>query len=530
MFCWVIFQIVVYIVKKQEISVEQLIIVFGALASGYLFSMSAGVSSVLSIPAFISIPALMLTTSEKLINEETIHNKLLVKGFELATLGVFTICLSQKLVCPYNWWGYSDASYWDKTESSSIRDLKGFKFSKEEIKKYDELTKVIANNCDKDSVIFGFPYVKVYNIFLDNYNMDGTVPVLFYDVCADDMAESEADVLYRKEPDIVVWLDIPNCMEVHEVLFRDGNFLGQRKIQKWFSEVKDNDYTLIGQVDNVFIYKLNDGAIPEYTYIEQKTRPNETAIYSIEETECRLEGEGTKESPYLVSSASDIEYFRDQVNSGKSFSGEYVRQTADIDLSECGNWEPIGIFDSKKLFEGNYNGDGYNIIGLYINCPEQNVGLFGQLAGTVENVSIINCNITGAFIGGIASHGQNTIINNYLHTPQIINCVVTGILNGSGRCGGIADNMGGNIVNCVSAVYLNGEVTSGISGYYTNTVKNCYSNLGNTVSIDDGLPLDSESLEKLNEYLAELKSEEYGELLNEWQISDDTICLTHRYN
>lgn len=326
-------------------------------------------------------------------------------------------------------------------------------------------------------------------------------------------------------------------MEVHEVLFRDGNFLGQRKIQKWFSEVKDNDYTLIGQVDNVFIYKLNGDTIPKYTYIERKTRPNETAIYSIAETKCRLQGEGTKESPYLVSSVSDMEYFRDLVNSGKSFSGEYVRQTADIDLSKSGNWEPIGIFDSKKLFEGNYNGDGYNLTGLYINFPEQNVGLFGQLAGTVENVSIINCNITGAFVGGIASHGQNATTKNYIdtnsetiHNPQIINCIVTGILNGSGRCGGIADNMGGNIVNCVSAVYLNGEVTYGISGYYTNTVKNCYSNLGNAVSIDDGLPLNSESIEKLNEYLAKLKSEEYGELLNKWQISDDTLCLTHRYN
>lgn len=204
LFCWVIFQIVLFSWRKQEIDIEQLIIVFGALASGYSASMATGTSGVSSITAFISIPALMLTTSEKLTNKEIIYNKPLVKGFELATLILFTICLSQKLVCPYSWWGYSEASYWDKTESSSIRDLKGFKFSKEEIKKYDELTKVIANNVNKDSVIFGFPYVKVYNIFLDNYNMDGTVPILFYDVCADDMAESEADVLYKKEPDIVV--------------------------------------------------------------------------------------------------------------------------------------------------------------------------------------------------------------------------------------------------------------------------------------------------------------------------------------
>ena len=62
-------------------------------------------------------------------------------------------------------------------------------------------------------------------------------------------------LLAENEPDIVIWTDIPNCIELHEDVYRNGKKIGQRAIQNWFSKVKDTDYTLIGQVDNVFVYK-----------------------------------------------------------------------------------------------------------------------------------------------------------------------------------------------------------------------------------------------------------------------------------
>lgn len=517
---WVLFEILLYVVKKREIRIDRLVIVCGALASGYSTSMATGEASLSVITAFISVPALLVAEQEIFAPKAIIDTRQVCRSLEVVTLLFFSICFTQKLVCAYSWWGYADSSHWEKTEVSSIECLKGFKFSPEEIKKYDELTDVIANNTDEDSTIFGFPYVKVYNVFLDNYNANGFTPVLFYDTCADDFAEVEAKILSRNAQDIVVWLDIPGCMEVHESIFRGGEYLGQREIQKWFSEVKDTDYTLIGQVDNVFVYKLDDGTEPSYTYIERKTAVNGTAIYNLTDLEeCTLDGEGTQESPYLISSLEDLEEFRDLVNSGRSFYGEYVRQTADIDLSDCGSWEPIGIFDSGKLFEGNYNGDGYRITGLYINSPNENVGFFGQLAGTVENIAIIDCDIRGNCVGGIASHGVNA---------SIINCIVTGSLKGNTRAGGIADNLGGSIINCVSDVKLQGDVTAGISGYYTNTVTNCYSAVGNDVSVDDGLFFTEDSVEELNDYLKELQLEDDGELLNEWEFKNDFAQLTHQ--
>lgn len=509
--CWVVFCILEYIFKKKKCDVFQFILVGGALASGYTTSMATGVSSVSSITAFISIPAFFIiersmfleTRSGENVNDNNEISLFSGKLIEIISLIIFTICLSQKLVCSYSWWGDTEASYWDKTEKSKVKELRGFRFSKEEIKRYDGITDLISRYTDEDSVIFSFPYAKVYNIFLDNYNMVGMAPVLFYDVCSDDIAINDAKLLRKNEPDIVIWLDIPSCMEVHEALFRGGEKLGQREIQKWFSEVKDTKYTLIGQVGDLFVYKLNDGKAVDYTYIERRTKINETAVYVEEDAEIHeFEGLGTESSPYLISSESDFIKFRDMVNEGYSFKDKYVAQTCDIDISDISNWTPIGVMNSGKLFEGTYDGNGKKIIGLNIKSEGQHVGLFGQLAGTVKNVNLLDCYVEGACIGGIASHGFSY--------SQIINCYVEGELKGE-RGGGICDNMGGSVINCVSKIKTNSDYVAGISGYYTNNVVNCYSNKGNKVSIDDGLKFNDESVNQLNKYI-----EKENKKLNYW--------------
>ena len=89
--------------------------------------------------------------------------------------------------------------------------------------------------------------------------MLGNIPIVFYDVCADDFVKKEAEMLQDNYPQIIVWQDIPGCMEVHESVFRNGEYLAQREIQKWFSNIKEMNQILVGQVDNDFVYKLHDG-------------------------------------------------------------------------------------------------------------------------------------------------------------------------------------------------------------------------------------------------------------------------------
>lgn len=512
---WFLYHIIDQYRQGKEWELDSLVLVCSGIASGYTTIMTNGEAGVVSFTAFISVPVFIYILFRDNTSYQIIHTKVL----QIAGLTIFVICLSQKLVCAYSWWGDSEETYWDKTEFSQIKSLKGFKFSKEEKKKYDEIYNVINSNSDENDIIWGFPYAKVYNVFTNNYNMSGFSPVLFYDVCADDIAAYEAELISENKPDIVVWVDIPGCMEVHEMLFRKGNSLGQRQIQKWFSDAKDIEYMLIGQVDNVFVYKLQDDLAPQYTYIERKTKINETAEYShIELLSCNLSGQGTPDAPYLINSCEEFIEFRDLVNSGYNFRGEYVQQTNNIDLSECGSWEPIGVYVSNQLFEGNYNGDGYEITGLYIDSPNENVGLFGQLAGTVENVSLVDCDITGACIGGIASHGVGG--------AAIVNCYVSGKLNGKVRAGGIADNLSGYIINCVAeCIFEGGGINSGISGYYTNTIINCYSNRGNPISIDDGYKLKPEITDELNSYLSVLRSSSCDIEYNIWEAVTGNVKL-----
>lgn len=498
--------------NKEPYDYKALILAFASFASGYLSLMTSGIGNMSGAAAFVIVPAFFY-----LFFRDVHLSKGIILTLILSWSVIFVIALSQKMVCPYSWWGDTEDSYWDKTEQSSVKALKGFYFSKEEKKKYDLITDLIDSYTDEDSVIWGFPYVKSYNIFLSNYNMNGFVPVEFYDICADDYAIKEAELLAKNEPDIVVWTDIPGCMETHEKVFRDGKELGQRKIQEWFSNVKDTDYSLIGQIDNIFVYKLKDGTTITNTVIESSTRPNKTAIYeSVEEMYCTLSGDGSIESPYLIGSYNDLSTFRDLVNNGYSFSGEYVRQTNDIDMSEDDNWIPIGIFGTENLFKGTYDGDGYIISNLTIKT-DGNASLFGILAGTVENLVVYDCDINAVCTGGITSHGNSS---------KIVNCLVKGKIVGTGRAGGIADNTGAYICNCVAIVDLEGGIKGGISSYYTNIVDNCYSNYGNEYSFDNGYTIDEKTITELNSFVTN-NNKDYDGLLNEWKYEDGEYFIIH---
>lgn len=232
-------------------------------------------------------------------------------------------------------------------------------------------------------------------------------------------------------------------------------------------------------------------------------------------------GSGTIDDPYLVSTESDIRLFRDMVNNGYGFEGEYLRQTSDIDLSSEGNWTPIGIMPDGALFYGNYDGDGFRISNVTINRSGEDVGFFGKLAGTVENVVMADCNVTGNCVGGISSHGANN--------AKIINCVVTGFLHGDTRAGGIADNMMGTIINSVSYASTEGPATGGISGYDSNIIINCYSIYGTDGTDLDGSAVNDTTIDQLNSYLTELADEPYSNLLNKWEYDENgLLVLTHK--
>jgi len=151
-------------------------------------------------------------------------------------------------------------------------------------------------------------------------------------------------------------------------------------------------------------------------------------------------GSGTSESPYQITSESDLIQLATDVNGGTNYNNVYFRQTADIELS--GEWTPIGT--ATNPFKGHYDGGGYAITGLQVTGSYQYAGLFGVIASgdyvpekgcfrqaELKNIRIVECNInvgSGGNAGGIAGKAS---------TIDMSGCRVSGTITGYSYAGGL---------------------------------------------------------------------------------------------
>lgn len=150
-----------------------------------------------------------------------------------------------------------------------------------------------------------------------------------------------------------------------------------------------------------------------------------------------LEGEGTKESPYLIRGENDLKYLAYHTAEGSvnGFSGCYFKMTADITLSSGASWIPIGYFWSSddvdaEPFRGNFDGNGHRIRNLNIsNSGQTYAGLFGQTLGAnIQNVSVSASISAANLCGGIVGEANDTVIRG---------CLVSGTVKAAGTAGGI---------------------------------------------------------------------------------------------
>lgn len=213
-------------------------------------------------------------------------------------------------------------------------------------------------------------------------------------------------------------------------------------------------------------------------------------------------GDGTAESPYQIASAEQLDEVRYHLD-------KHFILTADISLSDYGDWEPIGAFQSLSdapedaevpqpavAFTGTFDGNHHTISNININKPmSMAVGLFGCTVGTEENpgsisnLNLENVNAAGYYLigGAVGLQHQNFMVQNVTLTgtneiqglqgvggiigtsfDTVKNCtaiadiVVTG---DDGACAGVVvgGTDGGSLLNCTAA-----------GGSVTATGKNCW--------------------------------------------------------
>lgn len=108
-----------------------------------------------------------------------------------------------------------------------------------------------------------------------------------------------------------------------------------------------------------------------------------------------LTGSGTEESPYVISTASELQAIGDDLDAHYELGGN-------INLSRL-DFEPIGN-EWDGPFTGTLDGKGFTISNMNVTSPDlKYTGLFGYLEGTVCNLKLDNVYVSGGrFAGGVA--------------------------------------------------------------------------------------------------------------------------------
>lgn len=235
---------------------------------------------------------------------------------------------------------------------------------------------------------------------------------------------------------------------------------------------------------------------------------------SIEPASSFAGGDGSKESPFEISNAAELQYFANIFNDiqltgdedifdwQEKYQNAYYVLTDDITVNSDAemkeadtkaptyNWQPIGKYSDDKnqdrmSFQGNFDGREHYVSGLY-SCvlgeatgADAYLGLFADATkATISNVTVKNSyfyayNSTGgaaALVGKLYEssiencHAENVkvyahsgstagLIGTPLSTNNIVGCSVSGQIKAgySSYVGGLTSHLSGGLIkNCVN--------------------------------------------------------------------------------
>lgn len=222
-----------------------------------------------------------------------------------------------------------------------------------------------------------------------------------------------------------------------------------------------------------------------------------------------LDGDGSDQNPYRVSSIEDLVAFSQDVNSGNNYSGKNIILDVDLNFESdnsyinpnttefgdingdgtistikqevtTGNgFVPIGTIGSSptdgNMFSGIFDGQNHSIENYNINVSH--IPQVGALALFLSNNGTIkNLNINSMDISSTSSINDDVYITSlcFLNNGTIENCSVTGDISGTDTniyFSSIAGNNYGTIKNCYNKANINfttDKITIAASGICTN--------------------------------------------------------------
>ena len=201
-------------------------------------------------------------------------------------------------------------------------------------------------------------------------------------------------------------------------------------------------------------------------------------------------GSGTESSPYLIETDKQMGYFLNQMNSGVTYEGLYIKLNNDLDMTG-GNW----TVDKATVFAGTFLGNGKTL--TMDSCFLGTIGAAGTVdflnlegSGTLSspllcytnNGTIQNCRVRGDVSRPLYSAGLLCITNG--RTGTVVNSCGFGSVYGSADDNtcyvGWISQSEGTIKNCYAVMslsgYASGKYESLVKGQITakGSYENCY--------------------------------------------------------
>ena len=164
------------------------------------------------------------------------------------------------------------------------------------------------------------------------------------------------------------------------------------------------------------------------------------------------EQKGTEDDPYIIDKTNEWNEFVTHVNNGNSYSGKYIKLTADIDVTTMAG--VVSGNQQVKPFSGIFDGGGHTITATISDIVDnQGTALFKYINGaTIKNLTVagsVNGGLHAAAIVGFSKGTGNSIEN----------CKATATVNGASHIGGILGHgldSHIDITKCIFSGKLNG--------------------------------------------------------------------------
>ena len=186
-------------------------------------------------------------------------------------------------------------------------------------------------------------------------------------------------------------------------------------------------------------------------------------------------------SPSEIEDWNDLNAVRENVDDDYELINDLDEDAAGYDefVDTENGWEPIGGFltDGRlNTFTGTFDGNGHEISDLYVDRPDDRAGLFGIMSGTIENIGVVDVDVTGSSAGGVVDSNRG---------GEIIDSYASGTVRGE-------NNVGGLVGTC-SRDPTDGTVPKIVNSYAMCDVDGESFNIGGLVGSNSGEIIESHS-------------------------------------